>query len=136
MPAPAPPAGCCDASASGSRDDPRSPPGRTARIGQKYPVVAHYPSGWLRRDTEPGQRRQLQRDKSFSAPKARSRRRIDLAAPELRALERHRALQDADRLAHGAAYEDNDLVFCTHRGRSLGWRNVTREFKKHLEAAG
>jgi integrase len=81
-------------------------------------------------------RRQLQRDKTYSAPKTESRRRIDLAAPEVRALERHRALQEADRLAHGGAYEDHDLVFCTYRGRPLGWRNVTREFKKHLRAAG
>ena len=81
-------------------------------------------------------RRQLQRDKTYSAPKAKSRRRIDLAAPEIRALERHRIMQDADRLAHGGAYEDQDLVFCTHRGRPLNWRNVTREFKKHPGAAG
>ncbi len=42
----------------------------------------------------------------------------------------------ADRLAHGDAYEDNGLVFCTHQGRPLGWRNVTRKFKKHLMTAG
>jgi integrase len=81
-------------------------------------------------------RRQLQRDKTYSTPKAKSRRRIDLAAPEIQALQAHRALQQADRLAYGAAYEEQELVFCTHRGRPLSWRNVTREFKKHLVAAG
>ncbi|HEX5502884.1 MAG TPA: tyrosine-type recombinase/integrase [Thermomicrobiales bacterium] len=58
------------------------------------------------------------------------------AAPEIRALERHRALQQADRRAHGDADEDHDLVCCTHRARPLGWRNVTRAFKRHLVAAG
>ncbi len=81
-------------------------------------------------------RRQLQRDRSHSAPETKSRRRIALADPAIRALERHRALQDAERLAHGGAYEDQSLVFCTHHGRPLNWRNVTREFEKHLGAAG
>lgn len=81
-------------------------------------------------------RRQLHRDKTYGTPKAKSRRRIDLAAPEIRALARHKARQDALRLARGAAYEDRDLVFCTDLGRPLGWRNVTRAFKRILGAAG
>ncbi|CAA9589019.1 MAG: Integrase [uncultured Thermomicrobiales bacterium] len=92
-------------------------------------------------DLDPGRaalqvRRQLHRDKTYGTPKAKSRRRIDLAAPEIRALARHKARQDALRLARGAAYEDRDLVFCTDLGRPLGWRNVTRAFKRLLGAAG
>ena len=81
-------------------------------------------------------RRQLHRDKTYGTPKAKSRRRIDLAAPETRALAGHKARQDAVRRAHGEAYEDHDLVFCTDRGRPLSWRNVTREFKRFLRTAG
>ncbi len=55
-------------------------------------------------------RRQLHRDKTYGTPKAKSRRRIDLAAPEIRALG----------LARGAAYEDRGLVFCTYLGWPLG----------------
>ena len=92
-------------------------------------------------DLDPGRaalqvRRQLHRDKTSGTPKAKSRRRIDLAAPETRALARHKARRDALRLARGAAYEDRDLIFCTDRGRPLGWRNVTRAFKQLLGAAG
>lgn len=81
-------------------------------------------------------RRQLHRDKTYGTPKARSRRRIDLAAPELRALAAHKARRDELRRLQGEAYEDQDLVFSTDRGRPLIWRNVTRAFKRLLRAAG
>ena len=80
-------------------------------------------------------RRQYERDGAFSAPKASSQRRLDLAPAELRALEIQRASQDRDREHHGAAYVEQDLVFATHQGRPLIHRNVFREFKRLLKKA-
>jgi integrase len=36
----------------------------------------------------------------------------------------------------GPAWEQHELVFCTHRGRALSQRNVLREFKRLLVRAG
>lgn len=80
-------------------------------------------------------RRQYERDGAFSAPKASSQRRLDLAPAELRALEIQRESQDRDRERYGAAYIAQDLVFATHQGRPLIHRNVFREFKRMLKKA-
>ena len=80
-------------------------------------------------------RRQLERDGAFSAPKASSQRRLDLAPAELRALEIQRESQERDRERYGAAYIAQDLVFATHQGRPLIHRNVFREFKRLLKKA-
>ncbi len=81
-------------------------------------------------------RRQLQRDKSFAPTKGRRNRRLDLSTLELDALRGHRALQEEDRKHHGERYEDQDLIFCTHQGRPLGWRVVDRDFARILARAG
>ncbi len=82
-------------------------------------------------------RRQLGRDKSFAAPKTgHGRRRVDLPALAIRALRHQRARQDEERRLLGSEYEEEDLVFCSHRGRPLGWRNVSRAFKALLRQAG
>lgn len=52
----------------------------------------------------------------------------------MRDLHRHPSIGGGPAGVWGA-YEDHGLIFCTHRGRPLGWRNVTREFKKYLRAA-
>jgi len=80
-------------------------------------------------------RRQYERDGSFSAPKASSQRRLDLAPAELRALEIQRESQDRDRERFGEAYVEQDLIFATHQGRPLIHRNVFREFKRLLKKA-
>jgi integrase len=66
-----------------------------------------------------------------------SRRRIHLALDAIETLRTHLLSQLEKRLALGAAWHDNDLVFPTgigtaKRGRSL----VTRSFRPLLEAAG
>lgn len=81
-------------------------------------------------------RRQLGRDKTFGPPKGCRRRRLDLAALEVRALREHRARQDEQRHQWGAAHEDAGLVFATGRGRPLSWRDVIRDFKAILRKAG
>ena len=81
-------------------------------------------------------RRQLQRDKTFQPTKGRRNRRLDLSELELAALRDHRALQDEDKRRYGERYEDHDLIFCTHRGRPLGWRVVDRDFARILRRAG
>ena len=81
-------------------------------------------------------RRQLGRDKTFAPPKtSRGRRRVELPELAIEALRAHRRHQDEERGGHGPAYEEQDLVFCTHPGRPLGWRNVTRAFKGLLRQA-
>ena len=94
---------------------------------------------WTDLDLEAGTlqvRRQLGRDKAFTPPKGKRRRRLDLAPLEVQSLQEHRRLQDEERARWGAAYDEQQLVFCTTKGRPLGWRNVTRAFKSILRRAG
>ena len=65
-------------------------------------------------------------------------RRRGLGLPQLAvdALRRHRAAQNAERLAAGRKWEDNDLVFCTSLGRPLDRGNVGRAFKVICQKAG
>jgi integrase len=65
----------------------------------------------------------------------RSRRRIALKAPIVETIRAHWRAQLAQRLALGAAWEDNDLVFCTGQGRPLAARNIERIFHTLLERA-
>ena len=80
--------------------------------------------------------RQLQRSKRLKEPKADSRRTIDLTETERALLREHQQRQGELRLAKGPAWEDHDLIFCTDRGRPLGYRVVFREYKKVLRRAG
>jgi integrase len=65
-------------------------------------------------------------------------RRRGLGLPQLAvdALKRHRAVQNAERLAAGERWEDYDLVFCTSLGRPLARHNVARAFKAICKKAG
>lgn len=63
-------------------------------------------------------------------------RGLGLPQPAVDALRRHRATQAAERLAAGARWEDNDLVFCTRHGRPLDRGNIARAFKQICELAG
>ncbi len=81
-------------------------------------------------------RRQLGRDKTFADTKTGRSRQIDLPTSAVDALRRHRVKQAAERLAAGPEWNDNDLLFCTHGGKPLSWRNVTREYKILLKRAG
>ncbi len=74
---------------------------------------------------------------AIAEPKtAAGRRTIDLPAKTLIALREHRTAQLEERLQWGADWEDGDLVFCTHRGRPISYRNAVRAFKILLERAG
>jgi integrase len=81
-------------------------------------------------------RRQLQRDKTFQPTKGQRSRRLDLGQLELQVLAEHKVRQDERRRGWGDAWEGQDLVFCTNRGRPLGWRDVYRDFRGILRKAG
>ena len=59
-----------------------------------------------------------------------------LARAAVQALREHRKRQAQDRLAAGALWQDNGLVFSSAIGTPLDAANVRREFRKITEAAG
>jgi integrase len=65
-----------------------------------------------------------------------SRRGLPMPSMAVRALERHRARQAAERLAAGAAWQDRGLVFTTGIGTPLEPRNVNRRFEQLRRRAG
>lgn len=72
----------------------------------------------------------------FEQPKtSKSRRTVPLLPYVARALQAHRAVQAAKRLAAGPAWDSNDLVFCTGRGRPLRQEHMRKHFNKVLTAA-
>jgi len=81
-------------------------------------------------------KRTLEKRWVFHEPKTRrSRRQIALAAPAMAALQRQQEQQQVERATLGAAYEDNELVFCTQLGRPLIKGNVYRGFLQLLDRA-
>jgi integrase len=74
---------------------------------------------------------------TFTAPKNGKGRSIRLTQRGVEALKAHKAAQNAERLKAGNLWRDNDLVFCTHIGKPLDFRNLaTASFKPLLEKAG
>lgn len=66
-----------------------------------------------------------------------SRRQVALTKAAVDALRRHRVAQAEERLALGAAWEDNDLLFANEIGRPIEARNLLRRsFFPLLERAG
>ena len=62
---------------------------------------------------------------------------MSLTKAAVEALRRHRAAQAGERLALGAAWEDNDLVFANEIGRPMEVRNMMRRsFLPLLKRAG
>jgi len=74
----------------------------------------------------------------FEPPKTpQSRRRIGLSSTALEALRAHRTRQLEERLAAGAAWRDEDLVFCTPFGGALCGNHLSgRDFQAPLRRAG
>jgi integrase len=73
----------------------------------------------------------------YAEPKtASSRRTLTLDGDAVALLREHRARQAAERLQRGAAYADEDLVFCTQWGGPLDRFNVRRDFRLALGRAG
>jgi integrase len=75
---------------------------------------------------------------TFEKPKtAKSRRIVPLSEPLMRKLAAHKRKQGEARLKVGAAWESNDLVFCTELGTPHSIPNLTyRYFRPILENAG
>jgi len=68
---------------------------------------------------------------------ARSRRAIHLPAVVTAALREHRLRQVAERLAAGAAWQEEwDLVFCSTIGTPCDSRNIAHQFQSLLDRAG
>ncbi len=77
------------------------------------------------------------KDVYIQEPKTeRSKRTIALSASLVRALKAHQDAQAFERRQAGAAWQESGLVFVSRTGTALDARNLTREFKLHLAAAG
>jgi integrase len=66
----------------------------------------------------------------------KSRRTLALPEMAVDALRAHKKRQAGERLAAGAGWNDQDLVFCTRTGGALDAANVRREFRGVCKAAG
>jgi integrase len=74
---------------------------------------------------------------TIAEPKTdRGRRTLRLDDEAVEALRAHRRRQRTERLLLGPDYDDHRLVFCTHAGAPLIYRNVTRAFKRVVARAG
>ena len=70
-------------------------------------------------------------------PKTRSSiRDVPVPAEVMAALREHRRRQNEQRLALGAVWEDNDLVFATANGRPIYPDNLKRDFERLVHLAG
>ena len=65
----------------------------------------------------------------------KSRRTLGLPEMAVDALRAHKKRQAGERLAAGAEWSDQDLVFCTRTGGALDAANVRREFRAVCRAA-
>jgi integrase len=65
----------------------------------------------------------------------RSRRTLEVPQEAASALREHHRRQAARRLRTGAAWQDNDLVFCTRTGTELAHGNVRRSFRAITKTA-
>jgi Site-specific recombinase XerD len=73
----------------------------------------------------------------WSEPKTdRSRRVVALDSGTLTVLKAHRAAQAAERLALGAGYQDDALVFATVAGAPIHPQYVSDTFERRVKAAG
>ncbi len=80
-------------------------------------------------------RRTLSRAKNgprYTTPKNGKGRNIKLTAMATAALQRHRVRQNAERLAAGADWQGDDLIFCREDGRPLTRELVARQNLKPL----
>jgi integrase len=66
----------------------------------------------------------------------RSRRTLALSPSLVAALTAHKDRQAFERAKAGGRWHESELVFASTTGTALDARNLTREFKRHLAAAG
>jgi integrase len=82
-------------------------------------------------------RSQAKAGPTFTAPRNGKGRSIRLTRRAVAALKAHKVAQNAERLKAGSLWQENRLVFCTHAGKPLDFRNVaTASFKPLLKKAG
>ncbi len=67
---------------------------------------------------------------------ARSLRTLALSPSVVAALVAHRDRQEFERRRAGSRWHESGLVFTSTVGTALDARNLTREFRRHLAAAG
>ena len=67
---------------------------------------------------------------------AAGRRDLPLLAPAAEVLELRHAVQAADRLEVGSAWQDTGLIFSTKTGRPIEPRNLARSFRRICDAHG
>jgi integrase len=73
----------------------------------------------------------------FQPPKTpKSRRTIPMTADLVKVLKSHRARQAEEKLFFGAAYHDENLVFCSEDGHRIWPRNFNRQYTILLKSAG
>lgn len=81
-------------------------------------------------------RRRLGRDGELAETKTGGGRRvIDIPASTVKTLREHKRRQNEERLMLGGEWHDQGLLFCTHQGKPLNYRNMTREYKALLKKA-
>jgi integrase len=68
----------------------------------------------------------------FESPKNNKGRNVGLTGGAVDALKRHRAAQNEERLQAGSLWEDQDLVFPSHRGTAMNAKNLTSRYFKPL----
>jgi integrase len=72
-----------------------------------------------------------------TTPKNGKGRSMRLTRQAVEALRVHKAAQNAERLRLGGMWQDSTLIFCTHGGKPLDFRNLaTASFKPLLKRAG
>jgi integrase len=82
-------------------------------------------------------RSQARTGPTFTTPKNGKGRSMRLTRQAVEALRVHKAAQNAERLGLGELWQDNGLIFCTHGGKPLDFRNLaTASFKPLLKRAG
>jgi integrase len=64
-----------------------------------------------------------------------SRRQISISSYLIEKLKKHKEKQDQVKEQLGAAYHDQDLVFCTYTGNLKDPRNLLREFDRYIKKA-
>jgi len=81
--------------------------------------------------------RQLKPNRAFGPPKSdNGARDVALDAGTVEVLREHRDAQLVERALAGAAYTDDDLVFCDELGERLRPQGLTESFARHRKAAG
>jgi integrase len=107
------------------------------RIAAASPRSAERRAAWQELEALRVEWRKVRTTLNITEPKStRSRRTIRMPAVVIAAVKSHRTRQLKERLAAGGDWQDTGLVFATPIGSPLDARNMSREYKAILKAAG